>query len=99
MHASGRLPDMRDRKVSVPALAACRALVITACGVVRAGTVPNQERESAPSNELTVWYFDKLSMDTVIPLFEKSHSGVTVNFVEQPFAEISARIIWRCCRR
>ena len=48
---------------------------------------------SAPSTELTVWYFDKVSMDTVIPLFEQSHPGVKVNFVEQPFGDMSKKYL------
>jgi multiple sugar transport system substrate-binding protein len=50
--------------------------------------------ESAPQQtELTVWYFDKVSMQTVIPLFEQSHPGVKVNFVEQPFGDISKKYL------
>jgi multiple sugar transport system substrate-binding protein len=48
---------------------------------------------SALSTELTVWYFDKVSMDTVIPLFEQSHPGVKVNFVEQPFGDMSKKYL------
>ncbi len=45
------------------------------------------------STELTVWYFDKVSMETVIPLFEQSHPGVKVNFVEQPFGYMSKKYL------
>src|SRR6266851_4339375 len=45
------------------------------------------------STELTVWYFDKTSMQTVIPLFEQSHPGVKVNFVEQPFGDMSKKYL------
>jgi ABC-type glycerol-3-phosphate transport system substrate-binding protein len=47
----------------------------------------------ASSTELTVWYFDKVSMETVIPLFEQSHPGVTINFVEQPFGDMSKKYL------
>jgi multiple sugar transport system substrate-binding protein len=42
---------------------------------------------------LTVWYFDKVSMQTVIPLFEQSHPGVKINFVEQPFGDMSKKYL------
>ena len=48
---------------------------------------------STSSTELTVWYFDKVSMETVIPLFEQSHPGVKVNFVEQPFGDMSKKYL------
>jgi multiple sugar transport system substrate-binding protein len=43
--------------------------------------------------ELTVWYFDKVSMQTVIPLFEQSHPGVKINFVEQPFGDMNKKYL------
>ncbi|MBV9173548.1 MAG: extracellular solute-binding protein [Chloroflexi bacterium] len=46
-----------------------------------------------PDNEITVWYFDKLSMDTAIPLFEQAHPGVKVNFVLQPFGDMSQKYL------
>ncbi|TME39134.1 MAG: extracellular solute-binding protein [Chloroflexi bacterium] len=50
--------------------------------------------DAAPSaTELTVWYFDKVSMETVIPRFEQSHPGVKVNFVEQPFGDMSKKYL------
>jgi multiple sugar transport system substrate-binding protein len=52
--------------------------------------------KAAPSTaptELTVWYFDKVSMQTLIPLFEQSHPGVKVNFVEQPFGDMSKKYL------
>jgi ABC-type glycerol-3-phosphate transport system substrate-binding protein len=48
---------------------------------------------TAQAAELTVWYFDKVSMQTVIPLFEQSHPGVKVNFVEQPFGDMSKKYL------
>ena len=42
---------------------------------------------------LTVWYFDKVSMDTVVPLFESTHPGVKINFVEQPFGDMSKKYL------
>ena len=47
----------------------------------------------ASATELTVWYFDKVSMETVIPLFEASHPGVRVNFVAQPFGDMSKKYL------
>ncbi|HYW89170.1 MAG TPA: extracellular solute-binding protein [Chloroflexota bacterium] len=47
----------------------------------------------SPTTELTVWYFDKVSMQTLIPLFEQSHPGVKVNFVEQPFGDMSKKYL------
>ena len=46
-----------------------------------------------PDTELTVWYFDKVSMETVIPLFEQAHPGVKINFVEQPFGDMSKKYL------
>jgi multiple sugar transport system substrate-binding protein len=48
---------------------------------------------ASPTTELTVWYFDKVSMETVIPLFEQAHPGVKVNFVEQPFGDMSKKYL------
>jgi multiple sugar transport system substrate-binding protein len=55
-----------------------------------AGAAPN---DAAATQELTVWYFDSVSMQTVIPLFEQSHPGVHVNFVEQPFGDMSKKYL------
>lgn len=88
---------------------ACLALVATACGVTPAPSTPAALEIQQPSEpaappsasatdaprttELTVWYFDKVSMATVIPLFEQSHPGVKVNFVEQPFGDMSKKYL------
>jgi multiple sugar transport system substrate-binding protein len=58
-----------------------------------ATSVPVSAADSAPDTELTVWYFDKVSMETVIPLFEQSHPGVKINFVEQPFGDMSKKYL------
>jgi multiple sugar transport system substrate-binding protein len=55
------------------------------------GTGPSEIAPAA--SELTVWYFDKTSMQTVIPLFEQSHPGVKINFVEQPFGDMSKKYL------
>jgi multiple sugar transport system substrate-binding protein len=54
---------------------------------------PQQPAETEPVAELTVWYFDKVSMQTVIPLFEQSHPGVKINFVAQPFGDMSKKYL------
>src|SRR5215472_11911451 len=54
---------------------------------------PTSTGAAQPTTELTVWYFDKVSMETVIPLFEQSHPGVKVNFVEQPFGDMSKKYL------
>jgi multiple sugar transport system substrate-binding protein len=56
-------------------------------------TQPQSTETTAESTELTVWYFDKVSMQTVIPLFEQSHPGVKINFVEQPFGDMSKKYL------
>ncbi len=57
-------------------------------------SVPVSFADSAPPDtELTVWYFDKVSMETVIPLFEQAHPGVKINFVEQPFGDMSKKYL------
>jgi multiple sugar transport system substrate-binding protein len=83
-------------------------MLSSACGVnpppaaERSAPVPTEE--TAPSDnpsantvptttEITVWYFDKVSMETVIPLFEQTHPGVKVNFVEQPFGDMSKKYL------
>jgi len=48
---------------------------------------------TVPDRTLTVWYFDKVSMQTVIPLFEQAHPGVKINFVEQPFGDMSKKYL------
>src|SRR5438067_270198 len=55
--------------------------------------VAGASQASVQDAELTVWYFDKVSMQTVIPLFEQSHPGVHVNFVEQPFGDMSKKYL------
>jgi ABC-type glycerol-3-phosphate transport system substrate-binding protein len=71
------------------ALAAGGAMLATACGP----STPAPSSQQADDNVLTVWYFDKVSMDTVIPLFEQAHPGVKVNYVEQPFGDISKKYL------
>ena len=64
-----------------------------------ANAVGSEPRATAPADTnsadtvLTVWYFDKVSMDTLIPLFEQSHPGVKINFVEQPFGDMSKKYL------
>jgi multiple sugar transport system substrate-binding protein len=98
----------RNLSVAASAVA-CLALVATACGVTPAPSTPAALEIQQPSEpaappsvsatdaprttELTVWYFDKVSMATVIPLFEQSHPGVKVNFVEQPFGDMSKKYL------
>jgi multiple sugar transport system substrate-binding protein len=79
---------MSSKKLQLFAVAVCSALLASSCGPV----VPHQD-SSSKDNVLTVWYFDKTSMDIVIPLFEKSHPGVKVNFVEQPFGDMSKKYL------
>jgi multiple sugar transport system substrate-binding protein len=78
-------------------LAACgpRAASPSATEAPAATAVPviNSDTPTPAQTELTVWYFDKVSMDTVIPLFEQSHPGVKVNFVEQPFGDMSKKYL------
>src|SRR4051794_27701189 len=98
--------DFRVRRVWPPvaALAVAAALVGSACGVAtpaanpaadgaRATTTQPTNASSTDATTLTVWYFDKVSMDTVIPLFEQTHPGVKVNFVEQPFGDMSKKYL------
>ena len=73
--------------------AANRPVAPTA-GADTATSAQSPSSDAAPSaTELTVWYFDKVSMETVIPLFEQSHPGVKVNFVEQPFGDMSKKYL------
>jgi multiple sugar transport system substrate-binding protein len=58
-----------------------------------AAAVASPTDTSGATTELTVWYFDSVSMQTVIPLFEQSHPGVHVNFVEQPFGDMSKKYL------
>src|SRR5262249_8898085 len=87
------------------ALAVIASMAVTACGVppsqVRTadatpavavqGAAAGEPQASAQDVELTAWYFDKVSMQTVIPRSEQSHRGVPVNFVEQPFGDMSKK--------
>jgi len=71
-----------------------RPVAALTTGTDGATTEPAAALDSgATSTELTVWYFDKVSMETVIPLFEQSHPGVRVNFVEQPFGDMSKKYL------
>ena len=71
-----------------------RPVAALTTGTDGATTEPAAALDSgASSTELTVWYFDKVSMETVIPLFEQSHPGVKVNFVEQPFGDMSKKYL------
>lgn len=73
----------------------CAALLASACGPIGmpASGSNGPPGASGSDNELTVWYFDKTSMATVIPLFEQTHPGVRVNFVEQPFGDMSKKYL------
>ena len=48
---------------------------------------------SSGDNTITVWYFDKVSMETAIPMFEKAHPGVKVKFVQQPFGDMAKKYL------
>src|SRR5207302_9340690 len=71
--------------------AANRPVAPTAAADATASAQSPLSDDAASATELTVWYFDKVSMETVIPLFEQSHPGVKVNFVEQPFGDMSKK--------
>src|SRR5262249_56236015 len=43
--------------------------------------------------QITVWYFDKASMDTAIPLARQAQPDVRVNFVLQPFGDMSKKYL------
>jgi multiple sugar transport system substrate-binding protein len=91
------------------AVAASAALLASACGPAAqapgAGPEPTADTSqaisatpdtrdaSAADTVLTVWYFDKVSMTTIVPLFEQTHPGVKVNFVEQPFGDMSKKYL------
>lgn len=66
---------------------------VTSDDASAAQTAASASDSAAQPTELTVWYFDKVSMETVIPLFEQSHPGVKVNFVEQPFGDMSKKYL------
>src|SRR5215471_13795394 len=98
---------LRRLSTGVSAFAVCAALLASACGTAAPVTQPRPTQPAdtvesdvtAPPNTvsaetaLTVWYFDKVSMDTLIPLFEQSHPGVKINFVEQPFGDMSKKYL------
>ena len=58
-------------------------------------STPAQGAKSEPvgETEITVWYFDKESMEIAIPLFEKAHPNIKVNFVHQPFGDMSKKYL------
>ncbi|MBI2865672.1 MAG: extracellular solute-binding protein [Chloroflexi bacterium] len=68
---------------------------ITAATVLLAACAGGQGPSggSAKQGKITVWYFDKVSMETVIPMFEKAYPGVKVNFVQQPFGDMSKKYL------
>jgi multiple sugar transport system substrate-binding protein len=70
------------------------ALLAGACGPA-SGTAGSASTANVGANDadLTVWYFDKVSMDTVIPLFQQAHPGVKINYVEQPFGDMSEKYL------
>src|SRR5438105_14200961 len=75
---------------------ACGPAAPAAPGAVPVATQAAQDAPTASASAdtvLTVWYFDKVSMDTVVPLFEQTHPGVTINFVEQPFGDMSKKYL------
>jgi multiple sugar transport system substrate-binding protein len=101
------LPGSR-RWAQLLAFPMCAALLASACGPAAPPTTGDSASASSDSaqptaatpdvatpadNVLTVWYFDKVSMQTVIPLFEQTHPGVKVNFVEQPFGDMSKKYL------
>jgi multiple sugar transport system substrate-binding protein len=67
-------------------------MLLSACGPV-ASLGSGASTGSGSDQELTVWYFDKASMDTAIPLFERAHPGVKVNFVLQPFGDMPKKYL------
>jgi ABC-type glycerol-3-phosphate transport system substrate-binding protein len=79
----------------VPLLSAITglALVTSACTSVLGPVLQGGGQAKEADNEITVWYFEKVSMDTAIPMFEQAHPGVKVNFVLQPFGDLSQKYL------
>jgi multiple sugar transport system substrate-binding protein len=74
------------------------ALVASACSSPIGPAYDSHVAQSAghgtdADNEITVWYFEKVSMETAVPMFEQSHPGVKVNFVLQPFGDLSQKYL------
>ncbi len=45
------------------------------------GTATAAAATAPAARQLTVWYFDKASMETAIPIFERANPDVKVSFV------------------
>ncbi|MBI4491347.1 MAG: extracellular solute-binding protein [Chloroflexi bacterium] len=60
-----------------------------------ATAVPNADvrpaRSGKSETELTVWYFDKESMEVALSKFQEKYPNVQVNFVQQPFGDMSKK--------
>jgi ABC-type glycerol-3-phosphate transport system substrate-binding protein len=101
LHLGGARGMTKSRLVAVLSAIAGLSVFISACGTsapqptptIQPNVAESTTPELTPSRELTVWYFDRVSMDTVIPLFEQTHPGVKVNFVEQPFGDMSKKYL------
>jgi cellobiose transport system substrate-binding protein len=89
---SRSVPRLPRPWAQLSALGIGAAMLASACAPA-ASEAPTPAAASSTDNTLTVWYFDKVSMETVIPLFEQSHPGVKVNFVEQPFGDLSKKYL------
>lgn len=92
-------PDFNPFAAPLWAIAAL-ALLIGACssgagapGAEGSGKSQSSTRTKKADHQITVWYFDKVSMETAIPLFEQAHPGVAVNFVHQPFGDLSKKYL------
>jgi len=74
-------------------------LIVGACSPPRPATAPpaSTAPAGAPTSaggeptEITVWYFDRVSMETVIPLFEQRYPHIKVRFVHQPFGDMAKK--------
>ncbi|HZR00245.1 MAG TPA: extracellular solute-binding protein [Chloroflexota bacterium] len=57
------------------------------------GTATAAAATAPAARQLTVWYFDKASMETAIPIFERANPDVKVSFVLQPFGDMSKKYL------
>ncbi len=93
-----------DKHRFVAALSALLAFSVLAAACSSAGPVTTNSGGSTqatagqkpgagggPEGEITVWYFDKVSMETVIPMFEARYPNIKVNFVQQPFGDMAKK--------
>ncbi|MBI4322461.1 MAG: extracellular solute-binding protein [Chloroflexi bacterium] len=75
-------------------------VLLTACGIggpgsssPTSGKVSDEgvTEQASADNEITVWYFDKVSMETAIPLLKKAYPSLKVRFVQQPFGDMAKK--------